>query len=118
MIFILSTMALFVPDKLDTFLKLKEFTFSCLIVKYIALVTFLAILFFIIYKSSRSIISLSIKKLNLQGAEIEIDKNISKSILNNHIDEIIYFFEATNYNVVIIEDLDRFGDSEVFTKLR
>lgn len=118
MIFILSTMALFVPDKLDTFLKLKEFTFLCPIVKYIALVTFLSILFFIIYKSSRSIISLSIKKLNLQGAEIEIDKNISKSILNNHIDEIIYFFEATNYNVVIIEDLDRFGDSEVFTKLR
>lgn len=56
--------------------------------------------------------------MNLKGTEIEIDKNISKSILNNYIDEIIYFFEATNYNVIIIEDLDRFGNSEVFTKLR
>ena len=70
------------------------------------------------YKSSRSLISLTIKKLNVKGAEIEIDKNISKSILNHHIDEIIYFFEVTDYNVVIIEDLDRFGESEVFTKLR
>ncbi|MFR4222667.1 MAG: hypothetical protein ACLT38_02560 [Akkermansia sp.] len=34
--------------------------------------------------------------MNLKGTEIEIDKNISKSILNNYIDEIIYFFEATN----------------------
>ncbi len=118
MFFILSTITLFIPNKLDTFLKFEGFTFSSPIARYIALITFLAILFFIIYKSSRSIISLSIKKLNLKGAEIEIDKNISKSILNNHIDEIIYFFEATNYNVVIIEDLDRFGDSEVFTKLR
>ena len=78
----------------------------------------LVILFVFFYKSSRSIIGLSIKKLNLKGTEIEIDKNISKSILNNYIDEIIYFFEATNYNVIIIEDLDRFGNSEVFTKLR
>lgn len=118
MLFALSCITLFLPKELDTFLKFESEIFSSSIAQYIALIIFIAILFWIIYKSSRSIIGLSIKKLNLQGAEIEIDKNISKSILNNHIDEIIYFFEATNYNVVIIEDLDRFGDSEVFTKLR
>lgn len=72
----------------------------------------------ILYKSSRSLIGASIKKLNIKSAEIEIDKEISKSILNNHLDEIIYFFEATGYNVVVIEDLDRFKQSEIFTKLR
>src|SRR5690606_30541975 len=41
-----------------------------------------------------------------------------KSILNHHLDEIIYFFEVTPYNVVIIEDLDRFQQTEIFTKLR
>jgi len=75
-------------------------------------------LFFIIFKSSRILKSLAIKKLNISNAEIEIDGGISKSILNNHIDEILYFFEVTNYNVVIIEDLDRFEQTEVFTKLR
>ena len=75
-------------------------------------------LFFIIFKSSRALKSLAIKKLNINNAEIEIDSGISKSILNNHIDEILYFFEVTNYNVVIIEDLDRFEQTEVFTKLR
>lgn len=118
LVFAISVMVLFLPDKLDSFLKVDSFSFSYPLIKYSALIIFLLILFVIIYRSSRSIISLSIKKLNLQGTEIEIDKNISKSILNNHIDEIIYFFEATNYNVVVIEDLDRFGESEVFTKLR
>lgn len=99
-------------------MNLENTIFASNIAKYIALTVGIIILFAFIYKSSRSIIGLSIKKLNLKGTEIEIDKNISKSILNNHIDEIIYFFEATDYNVVIIEDLDRFGKSEVFTKLR
>lgn len=118
MFFALSIIILFQPKELDIFFNFESDIFSSPIAKYIALITFIVVVFLIIYKSSRSIIGLSIKKLNLQGAEIEIDKSISKSILNNHIDEIIYFFEATNYNVVIIEDLDRFGDSEVFTKLR
>jgi len=74
--------------------------------------------FLLILKSSRTLISASIKKLNINNAEIEIDNGISKSILNNHLDEIIYFFEATEYNVIIIEDLDRFEQTEVFTKLR
>ena len=57
-------------------------------------------------------------KIRFSSLVCEIDKGISKSILNNHLDEIIYFFEATKYNVVIIEDLDRFEQTEVFTKLR
>ncbi len=33
-------------------------------------------------------------------------------------DEIIYFFEITKYDVVIIEDLDRFDTPAIFLKLR
>lgn len=118
MFFIFSFVVLLLPKEMDLLFNLESAFFTNSITKFIALTVNVVILFIFLYKSSRSIISLSIKKLNLKGTEIEIDKNISKSILNNHIDEIIYFFEATNYNVVIIEDLDRFGDSEVFTKLR
>jgi len=88
------------------------------ILQIIASLMTLVGVFLIIYKLSRSIIGFSIKKLKINSAEIEIEEGISKSILNNHLDEIIYFFEVTKYNVVIIEDLDRFEQSEVFTKLR
>ena len=61
---------------------------------------------------------LHIKRVALNATEIEVDKDVSKSILNNYIDEIIYFFEETKYNVVVIEDLDRFNHNDIFTKLR
>lgn len=41
-----------------------------------------------------------------------------ESIFNKNLDEIIYFFESTSYDVVFIEDLDRFKNNEVFIKLR
>lgn len=58
------------------------------------------------------------QKVNITSGEIEINADNEKSILNKHLDEILYFFEVTEYNVVIIEDLDRFKDHEIFTKLR
>ncbi|WP_316840034.1 hypothetical protein [Pedobacter gandavensis] len=86
-------------------------TFSSLIIAVVGY-------FYIIFKSIRTISSITVSKLNVHDAEIEINKNISKSILNNHLDELLYFFEVTDYTVVIIEDLDRFEQTEIFTKLR
>src|SRR5690606_32656908 len=75
-------------------------------------------LFFIIFKSVRIISAVTINKLKIQNAEIGVGENLNKSILNHHIDEILYFFSVRPYNVVIIEDLDRFRETEIFTKLR
>lgn len=57
-----------------------------------------------------------LNKLNLKDGEIEVIEN--NSIFNKHLDEILYFFQVTDYNVVIIEDLDRFGTPNIFLKLR
>lgn len=57
-----------------------------------------------------------LNKINLKDGEIDLAENTS--IFNKHLDEIIYFFEVTNYNVVIIEDLDRFATHHIFLKLR
>lgn len=57
-------------------------------------------------------------KINLIKGELEFDPKSETSILNKHIDEILYFFQATPFDVVFIEDLDRFNDPEIFTKLR
>ena len=41
------------------------------------------------------------------------------SVFNAYLDEIVYFFESTKYDVVVFEDLDRFANKEIiFYKLR
>lgn len=55
-------------------------------------------------------------KLSFAGTEVNVRDE--RSIFNIHLDEILYFFQCTDYNVVIIEDLDRFNTTEIFLKLR
>jgi YobI-like P-loop NTPase len=59
-----------------------------------------------------------VNKISLLKGDIELSEKTGASILNLHIDEIIYFFEETDYQVVVFEDLDRFDGVEIFTKLR
>ncbi|WP_442528784.1 YobI family P-loop NTPase [Serratia sp. CY85251] len=75
---------------------------------------------------------LALKKLHRTGVfdrRVSIDKvdvlkgaistrPTAPSLLNVYIDEIVYFFEQTQYNVVIFEDLDRHNDGAIFIKLR
>jgi len=58
-----------------------------------------------------------INKVNIKG-ELELGDNVNKSVFNEHLEEILYFFERTKYDVVLIEDLDRFDSTDIFTKLR
>ena len=75
---------------------------------------------FALYKIARYVFksysNSKLNKLNLKDGEIEVIEN--NSIFNKHLDEILYFFQVTDYNVVIIEDLDRFGTPNIFLKLR
>lgn len=100
---------------------LKDFPFNatiCNFIHYGSLFIIAAGSFIVILKSIRLISAITISKLNIQNAEISIADNLNKSILNHHIDELLYFFSVRPYNVVIIEDLDRFEETEIFTKLR
>lgn len=56
-------------------------------------------------------------KVSLKNMEFEA-ANTETSILNKYMDELLYFFESTDFNTVIFEDLDRFGDQVIFSKLR
>jgi len=78
---------------------------------------FLVGLINIVHRLIRTFGNSRISKINIKG-ELELGENVDKSILNQHLDEIIYFFQKTKFNVVVIEDLDRFRDTEIFTKLR
>jgi hypothetical protein len=117
-VFLISFLYLVFPNFLAKF-SITELTSKTKSVLHYTSVIFVLIgITFLIFKSIRMLKGITIKKLGISNATIEIDNEISKSILNNHIDEILYFFEVTDYNIVIIEDLDRFKQTDVFTKLR
>jgi len=86
--------------------------------EYFNLVILIACTLFLIDKIFSYGFGLKEIKFNLHNAEFNIKNEDDKSILNDHLDEILYFFETTGKNVVIIEDLDRFNDTEIFIRLR
>lgn len=61
---------------------------------------------------------LSLKSISLKDVEIKPANDDQTSILNRHLDEIIYFFQRTKYDLVVIEDIDRFKNTDVFVTLR
>ncbi len=89
-------------------------------------IDFLAVLIILIFLTgiglfAKTIVRLftnsKINKFNIKG-ELELADNLDKSVFNQHLEEIIYFFERTEFNVIVIEDLDRFDNTDIFTKLR
>lgn len=78
----------------------------------------IAVAFIGLYQIIPYISRIGFTKILVPKAEIELGKKDSESLLNKHLDEILYFFEVTDYDVVIFEDLDRFKNTEIFIKLR
>lgn len=76
---------------------------------------FLWLVFHHIYVASFGI---SLKSISLKDIEITPKAATEESILNRHLDEIIYFFQSTKYDLVVIEDLDRFNNADIFVTLR
>ncbi len=82
---------------------------------FVLAVTFLWVILHHFYVAS---FGLSLKSISLKDVEIKPASDDQASILNRHLDEIIYFFQSTAYDLVIIEDLDRFNNAEIFVTLR
>jgi hypothetical protein len=85
--------------------------------EYLPIVVFISGAYFIIYKLLMLASNTNIEKLSLQNLELK-SSNDSASLLNQYLDEILYFFEKTDFNVVVFQDLDRFENLGIFTKLR
>lgn len=58
-----------------------------------------------------------IKKFCISSTSIELDPK-EESPINTYVDELLYFFEVTKYNVVVFEDIDRFNNIEIFVRLK
>lgn len=57
-----------------------------------------------------------IRQLSAGSATVTLDGN-SVSYFDQYLDEIVYFFEVSERNIVIFEDFDRFDDSRIFETL-
>lgn len=82
-----------------------------------------SIIVFLLQWIYKTIINISykftIKKHDMELVITPNEKQTNESIFNKYIDEIIYFFEVTDYDVVVFEDLDRIKNySGLFVKLR
>ncbi len=58
-----------------------------------------------------------ISQFSTSGASIAFEEN-TESYFDQYLDELVAFFEATEPDIVIFEDLDRFDDARIFDSLR
>lgn len=69
----------------------------------------------VIFKENK----IKISKINFKGAEANFDEDFEEeTILDRDIKEIVYLLRSSGAKVVVIEDLDRYDNINVFTKLR
>lgn len=60
-----------------------------------------------------------ISKITFKGAEANInDINSDESVLDRDIKELVYLLRSSDSNIVVFEDLDRYDNSSIYTKLR
>ena len=89
------------------------------VVLYIIVCACIVIIFYIMMYLIRFILSkFTINKIQIKNGGVEFGKREENETFNKYLDEIMYFFESVKYNVVFFEDLDRFDNLEIFTKLR
>lgn len=94
-----------------------NFLFSFQYSEYVTNIILVLGALYAIYKIIFFISNIHIEKISFQNLELKSNSN-DASLLNQYLDEILYFFEKTKFDVVIFQDLDRFNNLEIFTKLR
>ena len=85
---------------------------------YLCIVVVSALVWKIVHSIYTNSLSLSLKSISLKDVQIAPATTDQESILNRHLDEILYFFQSTKYDLVVIEDLDRFENPDIFVTLR
>lgn len=75
---------------------------------------FIFILFMVKMQKHKNVL----RKISLQGTEIEIFEKQAESYFDKYLNEVLYLFENSDADVIVFEDLDRFNASLIFERLR
>lgn len=63
--------------------------------------------------------TVSFSKINVKGTEANFKEDkADETVLDRDIKEIVYILDSSKTDVVVFEDLDRYDNSNIFTKLR
>lgn len=89
-------------------------------VKIVAFLLFSLVSILMVFKFVHFYKRLGIRNLGVKfsSASLEIEDRKNVTAMNRYLDEIIYLFQKKKYEVVFFEDLDRFENIQIFTKLR
>lgn len=75
-------------------------------------------LFYYLYIFNRGS-KFKISKIAFKGAEANVnDNNIDESVLDRDIKELVYLLRSSDSKIVVFEDLDRYNNTSIYTKLR
>lgn len=118
LIFVVANLFLFCQEQVTRY-----FLIPAEVLKYsflfgISICVFIIGILVILFQLILFIKKISIKNLTLDKATLEFEEKKNVSIMNRYLDEILYLFQEKKYNVVIFEDIDRFENTHIFTKLR
>lgn len=128
---LLLTLSLLIkPELIEKFtsniLKLKGLFSTIPIVKYnvnlsliiVMIVCSITILYITMILIKFILSKFTINKIQTKDGNLQLGKREESETFNKYLDEIMYFFESLKYDIVFFEDLDRFDNLEIFTKLR
>lgn len=81
-------------------------------------VAFISFSFYILYCIVGLIHRIKSANVKVMDYEVSFNKDEKISVFNHYLDELVYLFQSTGYEIVVLEDLDRFRNTSIFTKLR
>lgn len=101
----------------ENIVKYIGFSDTCLLISCV-ITLFLSILY-IFYRYFRENI-LKISKIKFRGAEADLGYNEKndETVLDRDIKELVYLIKSSNSKIIVFEDLDRYDNIAIFTKLR
>lgn len=117
---LLFTISLFYVVDSSKFLDLLPFLkdYDTVFLRYISLGVVCVGLLIMAYRLVTFFHKMSGGHIKFMSYEIEAQKDIKISVFNRYLDELVYLFQTTGYQVVVLEDLDRFKNTSIYTKLR
>lgn len=117
-LWLISLIYFFKPNLLKDIIKILACDFYSKIGNVFYTLYFLGGSIYFLYKTMGFVLNFKLTKFSFQDTEIENGDDKKSVNFENEIDEILYFFEKNPFNIVFIEDLDRFKNTEIFIKLR
>lgn len=118
LLFVVANLFLFCQEQVTKYFLIPTEVLKSSFLFGISICVFIIGIWVVLFQLILFIKKISIKNLTLDKATLEFEEKKNVSIMNRYLDEILYLFQGNKYNVVIFEDIDRFENTHIFTKLR